>query len=217
MSFVEGRRATSGAQRFVLAALAFVAVTAFAHRGEACSCGGDWQRSDSDVIFRGKVVEVHRPLHLRFVPRRADRLGFVAWRIWYSLAKHFDADVRTVFQVDTAWRGSPSLFMTVNTGSGMCCNCSLGDVFVPGGEYIVYAMRETDGELSVAFGSGHAFLGKALPLEDIGELGPGIAPTRGGRGVPLVWRHLILPAALLGFVGLAVLGAQWRRRLSPNH
>src|SRR6478609_7499688 len=108
----------------------------------ACSCEGLWKRTDADLIFEGKAIEVHQPLHLRAIPKaRLEGIAEITWRMWFDTSGKFDHDVRTTFQVNRVWRGQVSRFVTVNTGSGTCCNCTVGKIFEEGKDYIVFAVQ----------------------------------------------------------------------------
>jgi hypothetical protein len=184
--------------------LAFVATVSFAETGEACSCGGTWTRADADVVFQGEAVDVHEPLHLKLGSGTHGGLAGIAWGVSFTVTRAFGDEVRTVFHVKRAWKGAPSEFVTVNTGSGVCCDCSVGNVFDEGSDYIVYATR-SDGELRVGFCGGDAVAPALMPPAELAKLGPGAPPSVGSTVFPMSWRHLLLPAA--GAVPFALAGA----------
>lgn len=195
----------------VLSLLVFVGATAWGRFGWASSCGDVWLPSDADVIFQGQAIEVHDPLHLRFRRTGASRATGLACGLWLAAARSLDDDVRTVFRVSRGWRGTPSQFVTVNTGPWLR--------FEVGKEYVVYAAKD-DGELYVGSCAGTALPGSALPADDAATLGIGTPPSRGGRGVPMFWRHLLLPSAVVMPILLTATIWAWltRRRatLTPH-
>ena len=205
MSASQARGATL---RVGMCVLALVAAIFTAEIGRACSCADAGDRLDTDIIFQGEAVEVHRPLQVRFVPSRPGNLEGSVWRLWFTVAKAFDPDVRTVFEVKTAWRGDPPQYVAVNTGSGLCCSCTLGDIFKVGNDYVVFATK-FDGKLIVDSCTGWSFAGTTLPPESATKLGLGAPPSRGARGLPMFWRHLLFPAAIALPIALAGL-IQWR-------
>lgn len=178
----------------------------------ACSCGGEWTRADADVIFRGKVVEVHEPVRRRIRPRSrpTNPLVGVAWRMWFAASGTFDSDVRTVFEVETTWKGRPPQFVTINTGSGMCCDCSVGKIFEEGKEYLLYATRYRD-ELEISWCSGAVVVGKTAIDAEVATFGAGMKPTPGVR-TPMFWRTLLLPAALATPLIFGLLIWSWKTR-----
>lgn len=184
-------------RRFLSAIVALGGLLWFARVGWACSCGGLWEPKDADVIFRGTAVEVHQPLHLRIMPRSRRGVAGNAWAIWAVASKTFDADVRTVFRVEEAWKGEPAEYVSLNTGSGRCCDCSLGRRFTVGSDYVVYAVR-WHGELLVDSCAGNVTDTSSASLLELASLGlgKGKAPSSGGRHVPMFWRHLLLPTAI---------------------
>ncbi|MEZ4223519.1 MAG: hypothetical protein R3B13_21405 [Polyangiaceae bacterium] len=189
-----------------LAILVFGVATSYAGAAHACSCGGEWDPADADVIFQGRAVEVERPLFLRVHPTKRSGAAALAWGFLYEVSTALgDEDVRTVFRVDRVWRGSRSPFVTVNTGSGMCCNCTLGDVFKLGSDYVVYAIRNK-GELRVGACAGSAFDAKLMSRAQAAMLGPGVPPARGEKALPWSWVFLLAAFALLGA------SCGWRRR-----
>jgi hypothetical protein len=190
-----------------MSTLAFLGVTSYARFGVACSCGGTWDRTDADFIFQGEAIEVHEPLHLRFRPGRVDGVGGIARGLWFEASRALDSDVRTMFRVRKAWKGRPSQFVTVNTGSGLCCDCSVGNVFEEGKEYVVYAAQD-DGQLSIGLCAGRAVPGTALPSTEGGNLSAGTPPSTGRRGFPMFWRHLLLPGTVALTIALALIS--WR-------
>ena len=200
---------SSAAVRGAVGEVAFAAAISWAQAAWACSCGGFWEPTDADVIFQGEAVEVHVPLHLRFGPERIEGVGGIAWGLWFEVARNFDDDVRTVFRVERAWKGNPAQFVTVNTGSGMCCNCTVGAILEEGSEYVVYAAKD-DGETRVGWCAGYVVAGKDLPRPEVTSLGAGTPPSKARRGFPMFWRHLLLPATIAVVVALPVL--IWRRR-----
>ena len=183
--------------------LAFVATASFAETGKACSCGGTWTPADADVVFLGEAVEVHEPLHLKLGPGIYGGIAGIAWGLSFTVTRALRDEVRTVFRVKRAWKGAPSEFVTVNTGSGVCCDCSAGNVFDEGSDYIVYA-TQSDGELSVGLCGGYAVATVLLPPAELAKLGPGAPPSVGPAIFPMFWRHLLLPAA--GAVPFALAG-----------
>jgi hypothetical protein len=197
--------------RLVSCTVAFVVALLSVHTAWACSCGGDWEKPDADVVFRGEVVEVHVPLHLQIHPERVEGVVGFAWALWFTISRPFDEDVRTVFHVTKAWKGAPSEYVTLNTGSGMCCNCTVGNIFKQGTEYVVYA-NEYQSELHIGWCGGAAVALEDLPPSEAADLGPGAPPASGGRGLPLLWRHLLLPAALGGPIALIAALWRWRSR-----
>lgn len=188
--------------------LACVAGIAAAETGAACSCGDVADRMNADVIFQGEAVEVHRPLHLGIRPPSSGRIAPIIWRTWFVISRKFDPDVRTVFRVNEAWRGGPAQFVTVNTGSGICCDCSVGDIFTAGSSYVVYAVRYR-GELLVEFCSGGVVPGKRLPPVDASLLGRSSPPSSGPRAFPMFWRHLSLPMTVVTAIVLMVSAVSW--------
>jgi hypothetical protein len=190
--------------------LAFLGVTSWACCGWACSCGGTWERTDADVIFQGEAIEVHQPLHLRFKPSRVHGLARVPWGLWFEASRALDQDVRTVFCVSKAWKGSPSQFVTVNTGSGLCCDCSVGKIFEEGKQYVVYG-AQYNGQLNIGLCGGSALPRSGLPRAEVEKLGRGTPPSSGRRprGLPMFWRHLLLPGAVALALRLAAI--IWRR------
>ena len=205
------RRASDATLRVAIWVLALVATIFDAEIGKACSCGDITDPLDVDVILQGEAVEVHQPLHLRFIPRGRG-LEREAWRLWYSVATNFDSDVRTVVRVNTVWKGRAPKFVTINTGSGLC---SYGAVFQEGRDYVVHATRD-NGELHLySCAGGRVFSGKALEPEYAAKLGPGIPPQSGARGFPKFWRHLLFPATLalpIALAGLIYLIAKSRHK-----
>jgi len=175
------------------------ATTFSAKISKACSCGDITNPLDVDVILQGEAVEVHRPLHLRFIPRGRG-LEREAWRLWYKVAREFDHDVRTVVKVNTVWKGRAPKFVTINTSEGWY---SYGAVFEEGRDYVVHATR-CNGELRVfSCAGGRVFPGKALQAEYAAKLGSGTPPQSGARGFPEFWRHLLFPATLALPIALA--------------
>jgi len=193
------------------AVVALGMILALARMGWACSCGGSWELKDAEVIFRGEVIEVHEPLHLQITPSSRHGFAATAWWAWASASRTFDEDVRTVFRVDEVWRGEPAEYVTVNTGSGLCCDCSLGRQFKVGHEYVVYAWR-WNGELHIGGCAGRAHDVSPASLAELASLGMGKGkpPASGGGYVPVFWRHLLLPLAFLGPILLTAIG--WLRR-----
>jgi len=191
-------------RQFVAMVVALGTTLGVARVGWACSCGGTWEPKDADVIFRGQAVDVHQPLYLKTMPRRRSGVAGVAWGVWFLASKSLDEDVRTVFRVEESWRGNPAEYVSLNTGSGLCCNCSLGKWFTEGREYVVYAVR-WNGELQVDSCAGRAVEVTPASLAELASLGMGMgkAPTTRSGHVPLFWRHLLLPVALLGPILLA--------------
>jgi hypothetical protein len=192
-----GASRSSGAiLRVGMSALALVATTLSAEVGRACSCGDAIHPLDADVIFQGEAVEVHQPLHLRFVPRTEEELEMVAYELWFTAAREFDRDVRTVLRVNTAWKGRVPTYITIHTRFRS---------FEEGRDYVVHATMDGD-ELHVAgCTGGRVFPGKAPTPEYAANLGPGTRPSRGARGFPMFWRHLLLPATMalpIAFAGL---------------
>jgi hypothetical protein len=196
--------------RLQTACLIILCVTvSFPRTSLACSCGGTWTPVDADVIFRGTVVRVHDPVLRRLRPRGPHVITRVLWGLWYDAAKVFDSDVRTVFEVESAWKGHPAQFVTVNTGSGLCCNCTFGNLFMEREEYLLYATRD-GGELGVGSCAGVVIVGKAAIDAEAVLLGPGVKPTPGPRGIPTSWRALLLPSAMATPFMLALLIWLWR-------
>lgn len=201
-------RARGATLRAAIWVLALIATISRAKVGRACSCGGERDRLDTDVIFQGKAVEVHRPLYFRFVPFGAGKFERVVDELWFRTARAFDRDVRTVFKVNTAWRGDVPQYVAVNTGTGLCCSCTLGAIFKEGSDYVVFA-KKFDGELIVDWCVGSSFAGTALPRESVATLGRGASPASGARSFPMFWRHLLLPGGTMLPIALAGL-IQWR-------
>jgi len=208
MSSSRLRNAAPWQRLVVVSILAFSGFSLWARFGWACSCAGNWERSDADVIFQGQVVEVHEPMHLRFSrPRGVTR---IPWQLWFKASDALDPGVRTVFRVNKVWKGAASQLVTVSTGSGWCCDCSLGKIFDDGKDYVVYAVRR-DGELRIGFCAGSALSGKALPSAEEAKLGHGTPPAS-GHSFPMFWRHLLLPGALAAPLLLAAMIWQRSRR-----
>jgi hypothetical protein len=190
-----GRRATSAAFLWGACALVFAATISITKAGAACSCGGEWGPTDADTVFQGEAVEVHRPLHLRFRPEGGKTLARLVWGLWSRIARPFDSDVKTVFRVSRSWKGDPPEFVTINTGSGTCCECSVGTIFAEGGNYVVFAVKY-GGELHVNSCAGMMVSGKALPAAEAAKLGVGTRPSKGSRSLPMTWRYLLFPGVL---------------------
>lgn len=202
------QNAMSRRRLVVMSILAFSGMTAVSRFGWACSCGETWERMDADVIFQGRAIEVHQPMHLRFGPSRPRGAAGIPWGLLFEASRALDRDVRTVFRVRQAWKGGPPQFVTVNTGSGLCCDCSVGRMFEEGKEYVVYA-AQYHGELNIGFCAGSALAGNRLPTADVDKLGAGTPPSSGRRGFPMLWRHLLLPGAMAVPILLAAM--IWRR------
>jgi hypothetical protein len=205
-------------RRFRLLALRLVllfATVSFPRTSVACSCSGEWTQADAEVIFRGKVVEVHEPMLLRLRPRGPYVITRMPWAAWFAASKKFDSDVRTVFEVETAWKGQPAQFVTVNTGSGLCCDCTFGNIFKEGQEYLLYATRHR-GELGIGSCAGIALFGKTDIDAEAARLGPGMKPTPGARSMPMFWQSLLLPSAVAApfMLGLLIWWARGVRKPS---
>jgi hypothetical protein len=209
MSWATVPRTTRGLRLLAMSIAVLVAIVLGVKAAWACSCGGFWERMDAEMIFQGEVVEVHVPLHLQVAPRKLEGIGGIAWGLWFSVSQGFDDDVRTVFRVDKVWRGRLAQFVTVNTGSGLCCNCSLGKIFEKGHEYVVYAPKQAD-EIFIGFCGGRADAVKDMSPAELAMLGASTPVASGGRRVPMFWRHLLLPLALAAPIALAAI--VWRRR-----
>ena len=191
-------------QLAALSILAFLGVALWARSGCACSCVGAWETSDADVIFQGEAIEVHEPLHLRLGPRRAEGVARVVWGLWFEASRALDEDVRTVFRVRNVWKGGASQFVTVNSGSGSCCDCSVGNVFKEGKEYVVYA-AQYDGQLHIGWCAGSAVPATAASLTAVNNLGGVTPPSSGRRGLPMFWRHVLLPGTAAVPIALAII------------
>lgn len=192
------------------AAPAFLAASLYAQGGHACSCGDDWGRADAAVVLSGTAIEVHEPSHLRVGPTQGGLAGMFVGA-WVKASMAFDPDVKTVLRVNQVWKGTVTQFVTVNTGSGLCCDCSLGKVFDEGNEYVVYA-DEGDGEIYVGLCGGQAVAKGALSRAELDTLSVGRPPPSGARTLPLYWRHLLVPFAItLPIALLAMLRWRWLR------
>jgi hypothetical protein len=204
-------------QLAALSILALLGVILWARIGSACSCGGTWEITDADMIFQGEAIEVHEPLHLKLGPRKAEGVARVVWGLWFAASRALDEDVRTVFRVRTVWKGRATQFVTVNTGSGLCCDCSVGKVFEEGKEYVVYAAQD-DGQLHIGGCAGSAVPGTAASPTAVDSLGGVAPPPSGRRGLAMFWRHLLLPGTVVVPIALAIIiwlrSARHRRALS---
>jgi hypothetical protein len=214
MSSATALRANPGLRLLATSIAVLLALVLSVKAAWACSCGGFWERTDAHMIFQGEVVEVHLPLHLQVAPRRIEGVGGIAWGLWFSVSQALDDDVRTVFRVDKVWRGRLAQFVTVNTGSGLCCDCSLGKIFEKGREYVVYAPEQAD-EIFIGFCAGRADAVKDLSAAELAMLGASTPVSSGGRRFPMFWRHLLLPLALAAPIALAAIA--WLRRSGKRH
>lgn len=173
-----------------VAAGIFAVFALISRTSAACSCGGDWTPAHADVVFEGQAVEVHEPMHLKFRPLSGPRApATLAWGWWAAAKSAFDEDVVTVFRVRRSWKATVPEFVSVNTGSGLCCNCTFGPVFDEGVVYVVYAAKSEEREYVVVACAGTAVASSALPSSpDTCRIGadslfPIISP--GSSGAPL--------------------------------
>lgn len=199
--------------------LIFVIVVMLGAEGSvhACSCAGvpelEERVKQADAAFVGTVVEVDVPLLLResVVPLADTPLSFV-----YGL----EPEVRTRFRVERRYAGPLGTHVLINSGDGLCCNCSPGNIFTPGERWLVFA-HERDGELRITTCRRPQLQhydpdGFAAVLQRLGPAEASEHPNpRWTRGPRRVGRWLGRGClALIVFV--ALVGWWWRRRAARS-
>lgn len=139
----------SRARPWVILALVACVWLGTLRTAQACSCAflGDAveQASSADVVFVGVAIDVDEPWALRETSRESfGRLSFM-------LADIKGDTVRTTFRVEQAWKGVDTDQIVVDSGEGVCCNCSLGIIAQPGERLLIAAHVDDDGVAHVGF------------------------------------------------------------------
>lgn len=181
--------------------VALVVILGVEGSARACSCAGipslPERVAEADAAFVGTVVEVDVPLLLSdsVVPLVDTPLSFLYFT---------EPQVRTRFEVERRYRGPLGTHVVIDSGDGLCCNCSLGNAFSPGERWLVFA-GESEGELRVGqcrwpLSEDRDPEGFAAALQ---QLGPGDAPThptpRWTEGPHGAWvSRWLVPMALIG-------------------
>ena len=134
--------------RASISALPFAASLAIFGPSEAraCACTSvaapAEAANEADAAFVGVVEEVRVPLLLR-----APIIRLVDTPLSFVFAT--EPTIRTRLRIETRYRGALGSEVEIDSGDGLCCNCTPGRVFAPGERWLVAAF-EHDGELRVS-------------------------------------------------------------------
>jgi len=110
----------------------------------ACSCGwaSDIKRLESaDVVFIGRVESVDVPWYLNHPPDWPPAI-----RVYIQVVAAINPQVITTFKVEHLYKGDVGQHVRVATGTGFCCDCSLGPLFTTQPRWLVFASH-SDGTL----------------------------------------------------------------------
>lgn len=152
----------------------------------------------ADAVVAGRVVSVAEPPAW---PRLGDRFPFV-----YFAPKEGEPILVTL-TVDTVWKGPPQAQVTVISQHPATDMCAAH--FPPGGEFLIYAMRDGD---SLRREFCQRVVDVRLAADDLAQLGPGVIPARAAQAPatrPVAW---LLPGVLLLSLLVMLLWARLRRR-----
>ena len=104
---------------------------------EACSCAGATDAelfARADAVFVGRVEAVDIPWRVRQARERR-----YPERLSSFLLTLGDPEVVTTFAVERVFKGRLGERVRVESGTGACCNCSLGATFESAPRWLVYA------------------------------------------------------------------------------
>ena len=152
----------------------------------------------ADAVVAGRVVLVTEPPAW---PRLGDRFPFLYF------APNPGEPIVVTLAVDTVWKGPPQAQLTVISQHPVTDQCAT--YFPPGGEFLIYAMRDGD-NLRRAFCQRVVDL--RLAADDLAQLGPGVAPAQPAQAPaarPAAW---LLPSVLLLTLLVLLLWKGLRRR-----
>ncbi len=158
--------------RALLSTIVAAAVLASPTLAAACSCadwGGTMERYErAGVVVHGVVVASHVPL---FFPLAGVRLPRWTPRFLRRFARPgATADVEVI----QAWKATPRRIVTVNLGTGQCCDCTLGPGALRVGEEVVLFGRVREGVARVGASNCNPPIHKRRVTEALALLGPGI-------------------------------------------
>jgi len=187
----------------VAVVIALLAVLALARPApvSACSCAYVAPLdalAHADAVVAGRVVSVTEPPAW---PRLGDRFPFL------SFAPNPGEPIVVTLAVDTVWKGPSQAQVTVISQHPATDQCAT--YFPPGGEFLIYAMRDGD-NLRREFCQRVVDL--RLAADDLAQLGPGAAPAQPAQAPasrPTAW---LLPGVLLLTLLVMLLWKGLRRR-----
>ena len=189
--------------------LLLVAVLGAPSLAAACSCmslGGTTERFEqADVVVHGLVIRERVPL-LSSVP--TPRLPRWTPRFIRNLTY---GGVTADVEVIQAWKATPAGVISVNLGSGQCCDCTLGAGGLPVGEEVVLFGRIRDGKQYIGASSCSPPLRGQRVRDALEEFGPGITDLPAG---PWLWRAARWVGRLGVLLALLWAGRLWTRRRS---
>lgn len=180
----------------------------------ACSCayqGDALERFDrAGVVAHGVVRAEHVPL-----TNLLARLPLPRWTprfIWRLARPGVTADVELI----QAWKETPTRVITVNLGTGQCCDCTLGPGGLKIGEEVILFGGMRDGEPRLgASNCNPPIEGRRRVKEALALMGPGITDLPRGPRAPFLMKWLVR----IGILGALLWAARiWfgGRRSAPR-